>query len=332
LIIFRSNLRQHRGQYLQSEGFLIPQAIGAALHDSDLVVEPLDEAERYLVFGLAVGGDAIPVPLDHLGELLVRLQALPLEARSPVLEELFRPGPAVGAVRRLLLQRALGIVPSALITGFPSHLREPIFRNIGSRHPVFYIVGKNTTVFLDRQIYLRIPNLDVFARFLPGFCPKDVPRFQLGNVGGHAQGGGPTAIGLQAWQCREAFEYVESLAGPLLAWEYLRRNPSYRAAWHLRDLSVAETAGHDWGLLRLIDPDLDARAVNPIWQPDPPTTMRVIRSSSATEGFTLYDLDIDWSAPGAVHDDGGTYLTAVVGQNAWQVHVAEDLGPQVDRP
>jgi hypothetical protein len=136
------------------------------------------------------------------------------------------------------------------------------------------------------------------------------------------------ASGLPAWRRREAFEYVESLAGPLLAWEYLRRNLSYRTAWHLCDPTVAETAGHDWGLLRLLDPDLDARAVVPIWRPDPPTTLRVIRSSSVAEGFKLYDLDIDRSAPSAVHDDEGTYLTALVGPNAWQVHVADGLRPQ----
>ncbi len=36
-----------------------------------LLFRPLDEAECDLVFGLAVGGDTVPVPLDHLGKLLV---------------------------------------------------------------------------------------------------------------------------------------------------------------------------------------------------------------------------------------------------------------------
>jgi hypothetical protein len=136
------------------------------------------------------------------------------------------------------------------------------------------------------------------------------------------------AIGLPAWQRREAFAYVESLAGPLLAWEYLRRSPAYRAAWFVRDPAVAETAGHDWGLLRLLDPDLDARAVTPIWRPDPPSTLRVIRAAGARDGLKLYDLDIDRTAPGAVRDGEGTYLAASVGANAWQLHIADELGPQ----
>lgn len=138
------------------------------------------------------------------------------------------------------------------------------------------------------------------------------------------------AIGLPAWQRRETFEYVESLAGPLLAWEYLRRNPAYRASWSKHDPAAAETGSHDWGLLQLIDPDLDARAANPIWQPDPPTTLRVIRATGAVDGLKFYDLDIDWNATGAIHDGDGTYLTAFVGADAWQVHVADHLRPQDD--
>src|SRR5208283_1980438 len=37
----------------------------------------------------------VPVPLDHLGEFLIGRQALPLQARPPVIEEFTRPGFAV---------------------------------------------------------------------------------------------------------------------------------------------------------------------------------------------------------------------------------------------
>lgn len=92
MVIFRSNLRQHRGEDFQPEIFLIAQTVGATRDDPYLVVEPFDEAESDLVLGLTVGGDAIPMTLDPLSELLVRLQALPLEACPPVIEELARPG------------------------------------------------------------------------------------------------------------------------------------------------------------------------------------------------------------------------------------------------
>ncbi len=130
--------------------------------------------------------------------------------------------------------------------------------------------------------------------------------------------------GLSAWQNREAFEYTEQLDGPLLAWEYLRRNTAYCTAWDTRNPAEAETAARDWGLLRLIDPTVDARTANPIWQPDPPSTLRVVRASAAKEGLKLYDLQIE-RTPYMVRDDQGTYGTASVKSNSWRVHVADGL-------
>jgi hypothetical protein len=43
----------------------------ATLDHPDLVVETLDEAKRDLVLWLTVGGDPIPMTIDHLGELLI---------------------------------------------------------------------------------------------------------------------------------------------------------------------------------------------------------------------------------------------------------------------
>jgi hypothetical protein len=130
--------------------------------------------------------------------------------------------------------------------------------------------------------------------------------------------------GLSAWQNREAFEYTEQLDGPLLAWEYLRRNRAYRTAWDERNPVESETAERDWGLLRLIDPIVDARSANPIWQPDPPSTLRVVRASAAKEGIKLYDLQIE-KTPYLVRDDQGTYCTASMKSNTWRIHVADGL-------
>ena len=90
-----SERRQHAGEDFQAQVFLVAQAVCPALDDADLVVEALDEAERDLVFGLAVGGDAIPMPIDHLGELFKRFEPLPLQAWAPVLEEAPRPALAL---------------------------------------------------------------------------------------------------------------------------------------------------------------------------------------------------------------------------------------------
>src|SRR2546422_273596 len=66
------------------------------LEHADLVVQALDEAERHLVLRVAVGGDAVPVPRDHCGKLLVGAEPLPLQSGAPVVEE--APGPALPLV------------------------------------------------------------------------------------------------------------------------------------------------------------------------------------------------------------------------------------------
>src|SRR5229473_3602388 len=92
----RSDLRQHAGENLEPEVLFVAEPVRAALEDADLVVQPLDEAERDFVLRTAVGREPLPVPLNHGRELLVGAEALPLERRPPVFEEAARPAlPAV---------------------------------------------------------------------------------------------------------------------------------------------------------------------------------------------------------------------------------------------
>jgi hypothetical protein len=82
---------QHASEYFEPQVFLVAQAVGTSLDDTDFVVEPLDEAQRDFVLRFAVCGDAIPMAIDHVGEFLVGLQSLPLERHAPVLEKAPRP-------------------------------------------------------------------------------------------------------------------------------------------------------------------------------------------------------------------------------------------------
>src|SRR5215470_3490240 len=86
-MLTRSDGRQHAGEDLQAEVFLVAEAVRAALEAADLVVQALDEPEGDLVVRAAVRRDPVPVPVNHRGELLVGSQALPFESGSPVLEE-----------------------------------------------------------------------------------------------------------------------------------------------------------------------------------------------------------------------------------------------------
>ena len=61
------------------------------MEDADFIVEAFDETERDFVFRFAVGGDAVPVAIDQVGETLVGFEALPFETGSPIVEEAPRP-------------------------------------------------------------------------------------------------------------------------------------------------------------------------------------------------------------------------------------------------
>src|SRR2546422_11301203 len=92
----RSDRGQHAGEDLEPEVLFVAQTVGATLEHADLVVQALDDAERHLVLRVAVGGDAVPVPRDHCGKLLVGAEPLPLQSGAPVVEE--APGPALPLV------------------------------------------------------------------------------------------------------------------------------------------------------------------------------------------------------------------------------------------
>jgi len=104
---------QHAGENLEAKVLLIAQAVGTPLDDADLVVESLDETESDLVIWVAVGRDTVPVPLDHVGELRVGLQALPFERVAPVVEEASCPSLAFIApeLTERFLEEISGVEP-----------------------------------------------------------------------------------------------------------------------------------------------------------------------------------------------------------------------------
>ncbi len=72
----RSERWQHAGEDLEPEVLFVAEPVGAAMEDADLVVQPLDEAERDLVLRTAVRRDPVPVPVN-LGMRLVPVQIAP---------------------------------------------------------------------------------------------------------------------------------------------------------------------------------------------------------------------------------------------------------------
>jgi hypothetical protein len=66
------------------------------------------------------------------------------------------------------------------------------------------------------------------------------------------------------------YEWMLALSAEGWAWEFLRRNPSYRKHYmscRKADPVAASRAAHRWGLLQFSDPDEDARSAVVFWNP-----------------------------------------------------------------
>lgn len=57
------------------------------MQNADFVVDSFDKTKADLVIRMTVGGNALPMGFNQLSKLPVRLQALPLQAVFPTLEE-----------------------------------------------------------------------------------------------------------------------------------------------------------------------------------------------------------------------------------------------------
>ncbi len=66
------------------------------MQNPNLVVDPLDQSKTDFVLRMTIGGNAIPMGFNQLGELPIRLQSLPFQVVFPTLEE--GPRAAFGAV------------------------------------------------------------------------------------------------------------------------------------------------------------------------------------------------------------------------------------------
>src|SRR5471030_2490623 len=66
------------------------------------------------------------------------------------------------------------------------------------------------------------------------------------------------------WRDSDSYLWITALPRPALAWEFVRRSPSYRAAYQLSDTPEREL-GSSWPMVRLEDPHLDARHALPAW-------------------------------------------------------------------
>ncbi len=114
------------------------------------------------------------------------------------------------------------------------------------------------------------------------------------------------------WHAAAAYLYALTLDGPALAWEYLRRNPRYRAVFDLHVRGSEDEVGHaaPWGLRLLEDPARDARQAQPAWLPDPDSLPQLHPDGAAVSDAPVFAI---WQMPGRkqlAHDGHRLLLTA----------------------
>jgi hypothetical protein len=130
------------------------------------------------------------------------------------------------------------------------------------------------------------------------------------------------------WRPTAAYLYILQLDGPGLAWEYLRRNPSYRRDWGRYQLDRANPQSDlaaRWGLDRLENPDRDARDAKPIWTADLGTLVLVREDDDPSDRALPFQL---WRFPGRkhlTHDGKRLVLTCQVVGHVWRVALSPAL-------
>ena len=107
-------------------------------------------------------------------------------------------------------------------------------------------------------------------------------------------------MGLKAmtadWRSAKAYEGVTGLMPREIAWEFLRRNPAYRADFknsqHMSG-DAAEKISQRWGLRFIVDPRIPANDAGLFWLHDECTSVLILsnaRPTPKTRGFALSEL------------------------------------------
>lgn len=130
-----------------------------------------------------------------------------------------------------------------------------------------------------------------------------------------------------SWQSPAAYLYVLRLGGPSLAWEYLRRNPEYRADWTRRHRNNGDLVSR-WHLEVFEDPNLDAREARPVWRLRRHQRIRLQAADTPPDDpedahrFSL------WNVPGTkrlVHDGRHMLLTSFADDKVLHLALGQDL-------
>jgi hypothetical protein len=121
---------------------------------------------------------------------------------------------------------------------------------------------------------------------------------------------------------RDSYAWMLELSAEGWAWEFLRRNPSYRRhyiACRKADDVAASRAAHRWGLLRFANPDEDARSAIVFWSPAKNrSVLPLVTAGEGSNGLVgvkcrVSVLELAWSAQRHVlYSCGGRFLQLAI--------------------
>ncbi len=136
------------------------------------------------------------------------------------------------------------------------------------------------------------------------------------------------------WRDPENYRWMTELPRTAWAWEFLRRNPSYRGdyAGHLAASCASNQSEHGdalaWSLLRFEDPARDARKANVLWQMKAcrevlPLAAAPMRAGTAVDTLrlsalqcrtTVYDYGVEERTEVLLAQDGRSLQLTIFGQ------------------
>ena len=133
-----------------------------------------------------------------------------------------------------------------------------------------------------------------------------------------------------AWTCSAAYAYTLHLEPGSRAWEYLRRNPRYVRDWVRYRRNASHRIAARWGLGALVDPQLDARQVSPVWSIAAPSPVTLVRDETCVQRkrAMVAELFSLWRHAGRkslFEDGGGLRLVVCCLSQEVQLRLGDDL-------
>lgn len=140
-------------------------------------------------------------------------------------------------------------------------------------------------------------------------------------------GKAPEAGSEPDWQSAKDYAALFGVAGPVLAWEWLRRTDLYRAHWEcfLHGKGCGPQKARIFGLERFENPEISAPTARPVWSASiDPTVIQARISDPAAKQDDRIDL-LRWSqrVSVAIDEVGDEHVLITDGANALRIDLME---------